>query len=590
MITFVNRIRLLSVLFIFVGLVLIGKLYLLQVVHHENYLNLGDRQYIKKNSNISDRGDIYFTKKDGTYIVAATMKDDYALYINPKAFFTYIKSDKNIGSKSEDEVIRDLESRVPVLLKLDKEKNDDFKSKLFKLKDKRSDTYFELIKGLDEADQNAIKTLKLDYLGLGKEKKRYYPGNELASNVIGTMGFKGDELAGRYGLEKQYENTLVRSSKAYGNFFVDLFSGAKKVISDHESLEGDIYTTIEPVVQKELEKKIMQINDKQNSELTGAIVMNPYTGEIVAMAKVPTFSHDDKKDYNIANYKNDIVESSYEMGSIIKPLTMATGVDLGKVHADSTYNDTGFVKVKDRTIYNFDKKGRGTITMQTALSQSLNTGFVYVARLVGNEAMTKYFYSFGLDKKTGIDLPNESAPLTSNLNKGDVEHATVSFGQGIAMSPLGTIRALSVIANGGYVIHPHVVSKVKYDIGNTDDVKPEDFEKQIPVLKSSTIDELRRMLVYNVDNSLLKGSRKNPRYTIGAKTGTAQIASASGGYIEGKNIHTFIGFFPAYNPKFIVFMYTVDPKNSRYASESLAAPFLDLSDFLIQYYEIPADR
>ncbi len=590
MITFANRIRVLSLLFIFVGVVLIGKLYVVQVLNHENYLNLGDRQYIKKNSNINDRGDIFFTKKDGTYIVAATMKDDYTLYVNPKSFYTFVKSTKNVGQKTEDQLLNELESKVLTTLKLDGEKASELNAKIAKIKDKKNDVYLELLKGLDEDDQNLIKELKLEFLGLGKEKKRYYPGNQLASNVIGTLGFKGDELAGRYGLEKQYENTLTRSSKAYSNFFVDLFSGAKKVISDRGNLEGNIYTTIEPIVQKELEKKLLEINNKQSSDLTGAIIMDPYTGEIVAMAKVPTFSHDDKKDYDIANYKNDIVESSYEMGSIIKPLTMSVGIDTGKVHADSTYNDQGFTKVRDRTIYNFDKKARGVITLQTALSQSLNTGFVYVARLVGNDALTKYFTSFGMREKTNIDLPNESSPLANNLDKGDVEHATISFGQGIAMSPIGTIRALSVIANGGYVVNPHVVSKVKYEIGNTDDTKVESIENKKPLLKPETIDEIRRMLVYNVDNALLNGSRKNPRYTIGAKTGTAQIASQNGGYIEGKNIHTFIGFFPAYQPRFIVFMYTVDPKVSRYASESLANPFLDLSDFLIQYYEIPADR
>ncbi len=590
MITFAKRIRVLSLIFISVALALIVKLYVVQVLNHENYLNLGDRQYIKKNSNITDRGDIYFTKKDGTYIMAATMKDDYTLYINPKSFYAFLKSDKNTGNKSEDKILSELKSKVLGILKLKTEGVDELNTKILKIKDRKNDVYFELVKGLDEDQQSQIRGLKLEFLGLGKEKKRYYPGNELASNVVGTLGFKGDELAGRYGLEKQYENTLIRKSKVYSNFFVDLFSGAKKVISEKDSFEGNIYTTIEPIVQKELEKKLLEINQKQSSDLTGAIVMDPYTGEIVAMAKVPTFSHDDKKNYDIENYKNDIVESSYEMGSIIKPLTMSVGIDTGKVHADSIYNDEGFVKVKDRTMYNFDKKARGSITMQYAMSQSLNTGFVYVARLVGNDALTKYFTSYGMTQKTGIDLPNESSPLTDNLNKGDVEHATISFGQGIAMSPIGTIRALSVIANGGYIVNPHVVSKIKYELGSTDDTKIQSLENKKPLLKETTIDEIKSMLVYNVDNSLLNGSRKNPRYSIGAKTGTAQIASQSGGYIDGKNIHTFIGFFPAYHPKFIVFMYTVDPKVSRYASESLASPFLDLSEFLIQYYEIPADR
>ncbi len=573
--TFITRIRLLSIIFILVAIVLIFKLYIVQIVRHDNYVTLGDRQYIKKNSNLVDRGSIFFTKKDGSHVVAASMKDDYTLYINPKSFYLFINSDKNINKKNEDQLIDDTKKQIISILKLDEEKQNILNEKFLKLKTKKTDVYLELMKGLDDNQQKSIKDLQLTFLGLGKEKKRYYPGNE---------------LAGRYGLEKFYENVLSRNDKSYSNFFVDLFAGAKKVITDKSQMEGDIYTTIEPIVQKELENKILEINNKQSSDLTGAIIMNPYTGEIIAMAKVPTFSHNDDQKYPIEYYKNDIVESSYEMGSIIKSLTMSMGIDTDKVHANSKYNDEGFIKVRDRTMYNFDKKGRGYITMQEALSQSLNTGFVYIAKLVGNELMTKYFYSFGVNKKTEIDLPNESAPLTSNLEKGDVEHATVSFGQGIAMSPIGTIRALSVIANGGYVITPHIVNKIKYEIAGTKSIESVDMTKQNPVLKPETIDEVKSMLVYNVDHSLLNGKRKNPRYTIAAKTGTAQVASETGGYIDGKNIHTFIGFFPAYKPKFIVFIYTIDPKNSRYGSESLANPFLDLSDFLISYYEIPADR
>lgn len=590
MITFTKRLRVLSVLFIFVFFVLVIKLYIVQILNHDNYINLGDRQYIKKNSNINDRGDIFFTKKDGTHIVAATMQDDYTLYINPKSFYTYVSSSKNIEKKSELDILTNLKEELGQKLKLNEEDLIDLNNKIEKINDRKNDVYFELIKGLNEDEQNLIKSLKLEFLGLGKEKKRYYPGNDLASNVIGVLGFKGNEISGRYGIENQYNDVLSRNNKVYTNFFVDLFSGAKKIITERDKLEGDIYTTIEPIVQKELEKKILEINNKQNSDLTGAIIMDPYTGEIIAMAKVPTFSNDGKKKYDISNYKNDIVENSYEMGSIIKPLTMAVGIDTGNVHADTVYNDQGFVKVRDRTIYNFDKKARGSITMQTALSQSLNTGFVYVSRLVGNDTMTKYFTDFGMRQKTGIDLPNESSPLTNNLDKGDVEHATISFGQGIAMSPIGTIRALSVIANGGYLVNPHVVSKIKHKIGNVNETKIESFENKKSLLKQETVDEIRSMLVHNVDKVLLNGSRKNPRYSVAAKTGTAQIASQSGGYIDGKNIHTFIGFFPAYKPEFIVFIYTVDPKVSRYASESLASPFLDLSEFLIQYYEIPADR
>lgn len=592
---FIFRARILSIICIGVACVLIAKLYLVQIVRHEVYVDIADKQYVKKTNSLVDRGSIYMTTKDGVSVPAATMKTVYTLYINAKSFHSIVskkgyKNKEGVVVDTIDGAIQDLISRIESIVS--STSSPALNTEVFvDIKNKPTDPYEELIKDLDEKYVDAIKNMNVSFLGITKEKKRYYPGGDLAPHVIGLLGYKGDVIAGRYGLEKQFEKTLTRGASAYTNFFAEIFSNAKNIITDEDSLEGDIYTTIEPTVQKELQKNIENIQAKQRSELTGAIIMDPYTGEIKALAQTPSFDAENTKEVtDISVYKNDIVESSREMGSIIKPLTMAVGIDTGKVHADTTYNDLGFIKVHDRTMYNFDKKGRGVITLQHALSKSLNTGFIHIAQLVGNDTMTKYFLSFGLGEKTKIDLPDESAPLTKNLEKGDVEHATASFGQGIAMTPIGTIRALSVLANGGHLITPHVVQKIKYSIGafKTTDVPTLDPDKSL--LKLSTIDEIRQMLVYNVDNSLLEGTRKNPHYSIAAKTGTAQIASANGGYIEGKNVHTFIGFFPAYKPRFIVFMYTVDPKVSQYASESLAHPFLDLTDFMIQYYQIPPDR
>lgn len=563
-------------------------------MRHETYVNLADRQYVKKTNIDSDRGTIYFKTKDGLPIPVASMKVSMSLYINPRTFQTYVTQGKykNIAGEKLESVAsasEDLYTRLRTVLGTSTV-TEGSRAEFSDLKNKTS-AYDELFKNITEKQAEQVKALNLSFLGVTKDKKRHYPGGELAPHVVGLLGFKGDDLAGRYGLEKQYQRTLARKESAYTNFFVELFSGAKKMISDDKQFEGDIFSTIEPTVQKELQKTIGTVQTQQDSELTGAIVMDPYTGEIIAMAQTPSFDPDNTKGVkDIRVYKNDMVESSHEMGSIIKPLTMAVGIDTGKVHADTIYNDEGFVKVRDRTIYNFDKKGRGNITLQEALSKSLNTGFVYISRLVGNDEMTDYFYKFGLGEKTNIDLPNESAPLTQNLKKGDVEHATASFGQGIAMTPVGTIRALAVLANGGYLVNPHVIDKIQYSIGTFKNIEPKKLEEKDKLLKQTTIDEVKSMLVYNVDNALLNGTRKNPRYSIAAKTGTAQIASESGGYLDAKNMHTFIGFFPAYKPRFIVFMYTVYPKKAQYASESLANSFLNLSDFLIQYYEIAPDR
>jgi cell division protein FtsI (penicillin-binding protein 3)/stage V sporulation protein D (sporulation-specific penicillin-binding protein) len=318
--------------------------------------------------------------------------------------------------------------------------------------------------------------------------------------------------------------------------------------------------------------------------------MDPKTGAIYAMAKMPTFDPNDLKNVkSVATFKNDLVEDVYEMGSIIKPLTMSVGVDLGKVSATTTYDDKGSVKVADRTIYNYDKKGRGVIPLLVAMMKSLNTGFVFIQQKIGNEMFAKYFQSFALGKKTGIDLPNEATGLVSNLTHNrDVEFANASFGQGIAMSPIETIRAEAAIANGGYLVTPHVVEKINYRVGYSKNLEPEKGER---VLREESAIAVTRMLVTNVDTSLLDGKAKNDRYSIAAKTGTAQIAiPGSGGYADDRHLHSFIGYLPAYNPRFIVFMYTLEPKGVSFASETLAKPFMDMTKYLINYYSLPPDR
>jgi cell division protein FtsI/penicillin-binding protein 2 len=210
-----------------------------------------------------------------------------------------------------------------------------------------------------------------------------------------------------------------------------------------------------------------------------------------------------------------------------------------------------------------------------------------VEKLLGNRRFTNYMYSFGVNEKTGIDLPNEGRNLVDNLESPrDIEHATASFGQGIALTPISTIRALSTIANGGILISPHIVKKIDYKIGISENVLIDTSRR---VLKRETTEEVTRMLVYSVDNVLINGTLRIPNFSVAVKTGTAQIAK-NGKYAENEFLHSFIGYFPAYNPKFIIFLYTINPKGVRYGSETLSVPFMDTVKFLINYYEVPPDR
>ena len=562
-----TRIRLISIgIFIFAVLLLV-RLYILQIVENDFYINKANRQYSSTSKNIFSRGTIFFQNKDNSLVSAATLKSGFIIAVNP-------------------EVLKDPESvyiKINELLPID---HDTFISKATKTKD----PYEEIAVHVDLDIGQKIGDLKIQGLQVFKDRWRFYPGGNTASHIIGIMGFKGDEYAGRYGLERYYDAELLRKDGAFVNFFAQMFSDIKTATEEDSPSEADIVTTIEPTVQSYLQEIISLTTKKWDSDATGGIIMNPSTGEIYAMEVYPTFDlNNPQSEKKVSIFSNPLVENVYEMGSIIKPLTLSAGMDVGVITAASTYYDAGFIVLNNKKISNFDGKERGVVSMQDVLSQSLNVGAAHVQKLLGNKRFTEYMYSFGLNEKTGIDLPNEGRNLVDNLKSPrDIEHATASFGQGIALTPVSTIRALSTIANGGVLINPHIVKQINYKIGVSENKSTETYRR---VIKRETSEEITRMLVHSVDKVLLGGTLQIPNYSVAAKTGTAQMAKeGGGGYYEDQFLHSFIGYFPAYNPKFIIFLYTINPKGIRYGSETLSKPFMDTVKFLINYYEVPPDR
>ncbi len=562
------RLNLISVLLILTGLVITSRLYYLQVINGSEYRERANGQYINLTDSIFDRGTIFFQTKDKKLVAGATIKTGYFLFINPKLI------------TNASELFSSLATIIP---SLDQES---FLSKA----SKKDDSYEEIVHRLDEDTLVKIQDLEFKGLGLHKENWRFYPGNNSASAVLGLMGYKENDYAGRYGLESFYDGTLKRDqSDLYKNFFAQIFNTVAKSIKTGE-LEGNLVTSIEPTVENEVESELQKIITEWHPKEVGAIVIDPTNGEIISMGVLPNFnpnSPQDEKNSNI--FSNPLVESAYEMGSIIKPLTMVAGLDARVVTATTTYFDAGTVTLNGKKISNFDGKGRGTVSMQEVLSQSLNTGATFVMQKIGRDKFSAYFRQFGIGQKTGIDLPNETPGLAGNLSSNrDIEHATASFGQGIAISPIATARALSVLANGGFLVTPHVVKSKNYRTGINSDIE---VPAPRQVLSKYATDEITRMLVNVVDKALLNGQVKMEHYSVAAKTGTAQIANPNGGgYYNDRYLHSFFGYFPAYNPKFLVFLYAKEPVGAQYASATLTKPFMNIVKFLIGYYEIPPDR
>jgi cell division protein FtsI (penicillin-binding protein 3)/stage V sporulation protein D (sporulation-specific penicillin-binding protein) len=562
-----GRIRLISVVIIIAALIVCVRLYFIQIVYGESFSAEAERQNINENTTPYDRGDVYFEDKNGEEIPAAISRSGFTVSINPQI----------IADKEK------IYNYLNPVLALNKE---EFVAKA----SKKNDVYEELAVHLNEETSNKIKALNAYGVNISTDKWRFYPGGSLAANVIGFVAYSGDQLAGRYGLERYYDDILKKDPKAaYDNFFAQFFSNVKESLSANPKEQGDLVTTIEPSVQLFLENELKAIREKWHSDQAGGIIIDPKSGGIVAMAWNPSFDLNDFKNSDVNLFGNPLVEGRYEMGSIVKAITMSIGLDSDAVNDSSTYFDAGCTTYDSKKICNYDGRARGTTDMQQVLSQSLNLGAAHVALAVGNGKFAEYMKNFGVGTETGIDLPNEGVGLINNLDsKRQIEIATASYGQGVAFTPIATVRALSVLANGGKLITPHIVKKIEFQNGL---FKNMSFPPGKQVIKKETSDEITRMLVTVVDKALRNGTAKIPGYSVAAKTGTAQMTEEGRpGYVEGKYLHSFFGYFPAYNPRFLVFIFHTYPKNVQYASETLTDPFLEITRFLINYYQIPPDR
>lgn len=397
---------------------------------------------------------------------------------------------------------------------------------------------------------NNGQILAIDLAGAGKLRK--YPQGSMASILAGFMGGEGK---GQYGVEGYYDDVLN---------------------------EKDIILTIDYNIQFMAENLLKTAKDNLDIEGGQIIVIDPNSGKILSLAAFPSFDPNryfEVEDFSL--FQNGAVQKLFEPGSVMKPITMAAALDQGKIDPSTTYIDTGSVRIGDYTIGNYAGRCFGKATMTEVLEKSINTGAVFAEKQVGNSVFMNYLEKFGFFNLTEIDLQGEVFSENKELKKGSVANfATAAFGQGIEITPIQLVRAFCAIANGGIMVKPYLA-----DSGKDPELSSE------KIISSNTASKIAAMMVSVVENGYVKSIRI-PGYYIAGKTGTAQVPwSALGidkkGYSD-KTWQSFIGFFPAFNPQFVVLVKLDNPKAS--TAEYSAAPiFKELVKYIIDYKAIPPD-
>lgn len=420
----------------------------------------------------------------------------------------------------------------------------------------------------DIADK--INELNIDGLYLMKESKRYYPYGTLLSHVLGYVGIDNQGLSG---LELKYDDYLTGKNGSIKYTSDGKGNRLNNLEIYEEATNGmDIYLTIDIDIQLALEKELENATAKYNPDESLAMVMDPNTGEIIAMGSNPTFDSNSYKEYSTEVINRNLpIWKNYEPGSTFKIITLAASIEEKTINVfEDHFHDGGSVNVEGARIKCWKKGGHGSQTFMQVVQNSCNPGFVLMGQKLGTERLYSYVEKFGFTTKTGIDLNGESSGIMFDLeNIGPVEQATISFGQGISVTPIQQVTGVSAAINGGKLYKPYVVKYITEPVSN--DIMYENS----PTLVRRVISEDSSSLVRTVLESVVStGTGKNAyieNYRVGGKTGTAQKVK-DGKYMVGNYIVSFIGFLPADKPEYVVYVAIDYPKGVTQYGGTVSAP------------------
>ena len=628
-----NRLNLAMTIVFLLGGLLVYKLFYLQVLKRDYYLSTATDMHQVKSSIAAKRGRIFMqdTKSGDEKYLLATNKDFAYVFAVPGKIEDSPKTVENLFELFDrrqieidvdkiiesDPLLRPLfasttaTSTLSIFDQLENEKREELRKikreeefkkrkeekigKYLKDFEDKNDPFVPIKKKVDEDLLKQLLDMKMPGIEYYMETFRYYPENEVGSHIVGFVSESDGEVKGRYGLEGFFNEELSGRDG-----LVKVEKAAKSgvmIVNDREIREAkngsDLILTIERSIEYTVCKKLEANALRHGADSGSIIVMEPFTGAIIAMCSWPNYDPNNyEENKNIDIFNNPSIFDSYEPGSIFKVITMASGIDQGKITPDSYYEDKGYVMVEGwpKPIKNSDYAthgGHGRSNMSTVLNFSLNTGTVYISNKLGQKVFVDYVKKFGFGEKTGIELETEGVSNINNLLREKVrpvEMATASFGQGITATPLQMITSYAAVANGGLLMKPYLVKEIITADGQSHKTQPVELRR---VISEKTAATVGAMMVNVLENGHTKRA-KVKGYYVGGKTGTAQVAEK--GKYGTKTIHTFIGIAPVDRPKFVMLIRFDDPKDVQFADSSAAPLFSELAEYILNYYEVPKER
>lgn len=508
---------------------------------------------------------------DGSFWVLRA--DAWLVFANP----SQIKDDpKLIAEKLAPYFIEDTSDRQKLLDEIDR---------LTNLLSKKDSFWVPLKDKVNPDAKNEIEKMNFSGIGFQNEESRFYPEASSAAQLLGFVG-KDDSGGdvGYFGLEGYYNLSLSGKSGFFGGEKDAL--GKPILLGSREQVAAiggvDLLTSVDKRVQLILETKLKEGIEKYGAKGGSVVVMDPTTGSILGMASYPSFDPSKYWQYSDSVFKNTIISDTYEPGSVFKPIVMAAGVDAGKVTPDTKCDICAApLKVDKYFIETWNNEYHPDATMTDVIVNSDNVGMSFVGQKLGADALYDYLDKFGIGKTTGIDLQGEVAPkLRTKGTWNIVDLATASFGQGVAVTSIQMIRAIAAIANGGYLVTPHVVSGIQGE-GWHEDVKN---TSKVRVISKEAASDVAAMMAAAAQNGESKWAYI-PGFRVAGKTGTAQIP-ISGHYDDQNTIASFVGFAPYDKPKFVMLVTLQKPQTSPWAAETAAPLWYSIAGELFAYLGI----